>query len=272
MYFTTGDGTPLYYVDQGEGRPLVLLQALMFNADYFWQRNIAELAQAFRVIAPDHRGHGLSGKPNSGYSIAQLADDLGALLEHLDLRDAVLVGFSLGGFVSLRYLQQHAAGRVGALVLMEMTPRLPSAPGWEHPTFGDFPLEAAQGYAAALRADRSIYRDFFNAAFLQPPQGRELEEMLAQTFLTPTDAAAALMDDMVAQDWRAELENIAVPTALFYCHPNNNILPTPLGQWLQRQIPGSTLVLFNHSSHCPFWEEAAMFNRALTGFASGGPA
>jgi len=262
-YFTLSDGVPLYYVDEGQGRPLILLHALMFGADFFWQKNIPELAKSCRVIAVDNRGVGLSGKPNHGYTIERFAEDLHELILQLDLDNAVLGGLSLGGFTSLQYLKSYGADRIGALVLMEMTPRLPSAPGWEHPTFGDFPEEAAKGYGSMLRADRSIYNDFFQAAFLEPPQGGELEAMIANTYLTPTDVAADVIDRMAELDVRADLPNIPVPTSLFYGYPNNRILPTALGQWLNEQIPGSELVTFEHSSHSPFWEEPDKFNAEL---------
>ena len=265
-YFTTSDGVPLYYADQGTGRPLILQHALMFGADFFWQKNIPELARGCRVIALDARGNGLSGKPNTGYNFARLAQDLRELILHLDLRDVVLGGLSLGGFTSIEYLRTFGRDRIGALALMEMTPRLPSAPGWEHPTFGNFPEEMARGYGTAFRANRAIYNDFFNAAFLTPPAGEELAAMLANTWLTPTDAAAELIDQMAARDDRAWLPKIPVPVALFYGYPNNRILPTALGQWLQSQIPGSRLVLFGNSSHSPFWEEPAKFNAELLKF------
>ncbi len=262
-YLTLSDGVPLYYRDEGKGRPLVLLHALMFNADFFWQKNIPELAKDCRVIAVDSRGQGLSGKPNHGYTIEQFAADLQELLVHLDLRDVVLAGLSLGGFTSLEYLKAFGPERIGALVLMEMTPRLSSTPGWEHPTFGDFPEEAARGYGAGLRADRSIYNDFFGAAFLSPPEGDELEAMIAQTYLTPTDVVADVIDRMAELDVRDQLPQIPVPTSLFYGYPNNRVLPTALGQWMQQQIPDSELVLFENSSHSPFWEEPDKFNQEL---------
>lgn len=262
-YFTLSDGVPLYYSDQGQGRPLILLHALMFGADFFWQKNVPELAKSCRVIAVDNRGVGLSGKPNQGYTIERFAEDLHELILQLDLDNVVLGGLSLGGFTSLQYLKSYGADRIGALVLMEMTPRLPSAPGWEHPTFGDFPEEAAKGYGSMLRVDRSIYNDFFQAAFLEPPQGAELEAMIANTYLTPTDVAADVIDRMAELDVRADLPNIPVPTSLFYGYPNNRILPTPLGQWLNEQIPGSELVTFEQSSHSPFWEEPDKFNAEL---------
>lgn len=263
-YYSLSDGVPLYHSDEGSGRPLILQHALTFGADFFWQKNIPELSRSARVIAVDPRGHGLSGKPNHGYSIKQFAADLNELIIGLDLNNIVLAGFSLGGFTSLQYLKDFGAERIGRLVLMEMTPRLPSAPGWDHPTFGDFPEEAAAGYGAALRADRSIYNDFFNAAFLTPPQGDELAAMIANTYLTPTDVAAEVMDDMARQDWRNEISEIGVPTSLLYAYPNNNILPTKLGQWMQDQIPDAELTLFEKSSHSPFWEEPGKFNSELT--------
>jgi pimeloyl-ACP methyl ester carboxylesterase len=265
-YFTTSDGVPLWYSDQGRGRPLILQHALMFGAEFFWQNNAPELAKSCRVIALDPRGIGLSGKPNRGFTIEQFARDLRELILHLDLRDVVLAGLSLGGFTSLEYLRQFGNDRLGALALMEMTPRLPSIEGWEHPTFGSFPLEAAKGYSAALRANRAIYNDFFNAAFLQPPTGPDLAAMVANTWLTPTDVAAEVIDRMVERDERAFVREIRLPTALFYGYPNNRILPTTLGQWLNQQIPGSRLVLFEHSSHSMFWEEPARFNTELARF------
>lgn len=266
-YLTLSDDVPLFFVDEGEGTPIVLLNALMFNASFFWQRNIPELSKHCRVIGLDLRGQGLSGKPNFGYSIAQFARDLDEILTQLELRNVVLVGVSLGGFVSLQYLRDFGTERIGKLVLCEMTPRLPSAPGWEHPTFGEFPIEAARGYGSALRENRSIYRDFFNAAFLEPPTGKLLEDMVAQTYLTPTDVVADIIDEMAERDDRETLKALSVPTALFYGYPNNRILPTALGQWMQSQISDSRLVLFDRSSHSCFWEEADKFNRELIRFS-----
>ena len=262
-YYQLSDGTPCFYRDNGAGRPLVLLNALMFSAEYFWQKNLPELEKRTRVIAVDMRGQGLSGKPNHGYTVKQLAADLHELLEHLELEDAVVLGYSLGGFVALQYLSDFSPRRVGHLVLMEMTPRLSSIAGWEHPSFGDFPQAAAEAYGDSLRKDRAIYNDFFQAAFLEPPTGNDLLEMLAETYLTPTDVAADLIDEMVKQDRRADIARINVPTSLFYCHPNSRILPTPLGEWMAEQLPGSSLVLFENSSHAPFWEEPDKFNQAL---------
>ena len=268
-YIELSDGTPLYYREAGDGRPLVLLQALMFPADYFWQKNIAALARTNRVIALDMRGQGQSAKPNFGYTIERLARDLHEVFEQLDLRDVTLAGLALGALVILEYYKTHGRDRLGRLALMDFTPRLVSAPGWEHPTFGDFPTEAADAYADTVRADRTVLKDFLAGSFADMPPADIFFEMAAQCYLTPTEAAAQLIEDMVRQDLRDVVGTITLPTLLIYGGPKNKTLPTAIGPWLQSRIAGCELVVFEESGHCPFWEEPDKFNDVLSRFAAG---
>lgn len=103
------DGTPLHYYEQGSGPPLLLIHALMYSARYFWKPNLGPLAQGARVIALDMRGHGESGKPNFGYSIEQIANDIEEFLELKKLDKVVIAGVALGGLVALNYLKQFGA-------------------------------------------------------------------------------------------------------------------------------------------------------------------
>ena len=267
-YVWLKDGTPLHYIERGKGRPVVLMNALMYSARYFWRKNIDGLAKGCRVIALDPRGHGESGKPNFGYTVSGLADDLNEFLEAKDLRDVVLVGVALSGFVILDYLRRHGRGRISAIGIVEMTPRLVSAPGWDHPTFGNFPQEAADNFGNGVRQDtsRAGLRGFFQAGYATPIDEATLAEIMAETYLMPTDAIADLCDEMVKQDVRAELASIPVPTLLMYGGPKNNLLPTGVGRWLKDQIPRSHYVEFADSGHNPFIEEADRFNAELLGF------
>ena len=262
------DGTPLFYTEQGSGRPLVLVHGLMFTTRRFWRDNIPELARGARVIALDLRGQGESGKPNFGYTIDKLADDLREFLAIKGLQDAVVLGVALGGLVLLNYLQRFGPERIKAISIVDMTPRLPSAPGWAHPTFGEFPLEAAQGYGAQVRKDRSGMRGFIQVGFAESPSDALLDELFAESYLTPTDVIADMVDDMVRQDFRAFLPTIKLPTLLLYGGAKNKTLPTRVGKWMAEQIPGSTLVEFDDSGHMLFLEEPAKFNRAVLDFVA----
>ncbi len=262
------DGTPLYYHEAGRGRPLVLLPALMYSTRYFWAPNLGPLSAGSRVLALDMRGMGESGKPNFGYTIEGLANDLDEFLAQKGITDAVLVGVALGGLVALNYLKRFGTDRIRGLGIVDMTPRLVSAEGWAHPTFGHFPQEAADAFGAGVRADktRAGLRGFLAAGPAIPPSDVFLNEMMAEAFLTPTDVIADLCDDMVRQDVRADLPGITLPTLLMYGGSKNKILPTGVGKWMAATIPNSRLVEFEESGHLPFLEEPAKFNSALLNF------
>jgi pimeloyl-ACP methyl ester carboxylesterase len=265
-YLRLDDGVPIFYIDEGKGKPLVLIHNLMFGADYFWQKNIPELSEHFRVIAVDMRGHGFSGKPNSGYNVNQLASDINEILIKLDLDDVVLGGMAIGALSILQYLKDFGNDRLSSIILSEVTPRLVSAPGWDHPTFGDFPQEAAAGFADSVRADRDVLNNFVVTGFNQIPNDQILEEMLINTYLTPTEVVAEFVDDMAKKDYRDMLSTINLPTLLLYGGEKNQVFPTSLGQWMQMQIPNSELVIFNDSGHAPFWEESNKYNKSIINF------
>lgn len=267
-YVWLKDGTPLHFIERGSGMPLVLLPALMYSARHSWRHNLDELSAASRVIALDMRGQGESGKPNFGYTIPALAHDLHEFLEIKHVDRAVVVGVALGGLVLLEYLECFGPKRIAAIAIVEMTPRLVSAPGWAHPTFGEFPPEAAAGFGAGVLADKSRagLRDFFAAGYASQPSETAMKEIMAESYLTPTDVVAHLCDEMVKQDKRHLLPNVPVPTLLMYGGAKNRILPTGVGPWMSQQIPGSRYVEFAASGHNPFIEEPAKFNAELLAF------
>lgn len=261
------DGVPLWYEESGAGRPLVLLQAVQLAGGYFWQHNVEALAAHNRVIVLDLRGQGLSGKPSGDHSVVRNAADLAEFLDAMDLTNVFLFGVALGGTVSLQYLKDHGASRIRALGLCEMTPRIISEEGWEHPTFGDFPEEAAVNYGNQVRADRSVLDGFLDVAFAVPPDPRTIAEMKAQLWLTPTETVAAIVDDMVKSDFRTFLPSISVPTLLVYGRRNNPVIPSSVGAWMAERIPQSELVELDGGGHSIFWEDPASFNAAVGDFA-----
>lgn len=267
-YHVLSDGVPLWYEERGSGKPLVLLQGLQFPAGYFWQHNIEALAENNHVIMLDLRGQGLSGKPSDGHTVVQNAADLAEFLDALNIRDAMLLGVAFGGIVALQYLKDYGSSRLRAIGLCEMSPRIMSAPGWEHPTFGDFPEEAASNYGNSVRADRKVLDGFLFAAFADPLDPDIMAAMKAQMYLTPTATVADIIDDMVKPDFRDFLPQIALPTLLIYGRRNNPVMPGRVGAWMAERIPDATLVELNGGGHSIFWEDPAAFNNALNRFAA----
>ena len=266
---TVSDGTPIYYRDQGEGPVLVLLHGLMLSVDGFWTRNLEQLSQSCRVIAIDHRSHGKSGKPAGEHTIAQCARDLHEVLEALDVNNVTLAGVAFGAMVAFDYLRQFGNGRLSRLAIIEAQVRLLNDEGWEHPTFGDFPAEAGQGFLAGCQQSREPLTGFLTGAFAEAPAASEMQRMQHEAWQTPTPAVIDYVADMIAADYRADLPTIDLPCLLVYGRKNNIPIPSELGAWIHRQLADSQLMLFDDSGHSPFYESPDRFNRVLSEFVNG---
>src|ERR1700741_2282857 len=110
---TTKDGVEIFYTDWGSGQPIVFSHGWPLSSDDWDNQILFFLAQGYRVIAADRRGHGRSSQTGDGHDMDHYADDLAAVVEHLDLRDAVHVGHSTGGGGGAHYLARPGGGPGG---------------------------------------------------------------------------------------------------------------------------------------------------------------
>ena len=154
---TSKDGTEIYYKEWGEGPVVTFSHGWPLNSDA-WDGQMLFLAQnGYRVVAHDRRGHGRSSQASSGNDMNGYADDLAAIIEALDLRNATLIGHSTGGGEVTRYIGRHGSKRVAKVVLVAAVPpimlKTPANPE-------GLPMEVFDGLRAGLVKDRSqFYRD-----------------------------------------------------------------------------------------------------------------
>jgi non-heme chloroperoxidase len=160
---TTSDGTQLYFKDWGTGQPVVFSHGWPLSSDS-WESQMIHLAShGYRTIAHDRRGHGRSSQPWNGNEMDTYADDLAALIEHLDLKDVILVGFSTGGGEVARYIGRHGTKRVAKAVLVAAVPPLMVKTA-QNPE--GLALEVFDGLRQASLANRSqLYRDIASGPF-----------------------------------------------------------------------------------------------------------
>jgi non-heme chloroperoxidase len=121
---TTADGTQIYYKDWGDGQPVVFSHGWPLNADAWDDQMLFVASHGYRAIAHDRRGHGRSTQPWNGNDMDTYSDDLAALIDALDLEDAVLVGHSTGGGEVTRYIGRHGTLRIARAVLVSAIPPL----------------------------------------------------------------------------------------------------------------------------------------------------
>lgn len=222
-HFTTSDGTELYYTDQGSGRPVLFSHGWPLSSDA-WQVELKVFADAgYRVIAHDRRGHGRSSQTYTGNDMSTYASDLAQLVDHLDLRDLVVVGHSTGGGEVVRYAAQHGAGRVRAVVTAGAVPPLMLKTD-ANPE--GTPIEAFDGIRANVLHDRSQYwKDLalpffgFNRDGAPVSQGL-IDDFWRQGMLVNLAAAYDCVKAFSETDQTADLQALDVP--IFIAHGDDD--------------------------------------------------
>jgi len=179
-FITTRDGAQIYYKDWGSGQPIVFSHGWPLTADAWEDQMIYLASKGFRCIAHDRRSHGRSSQEWDGNDMDHYADDLAALTEKLDLKDAVHVGHSTGGGEVAHYIGRHGTKRVAKAVLISAVPPLmlktPSNPEGT-------PIEAFDGIRAGSLADRSqFYQDLSAPFFGANRPGAKVSQGLRDSF------------------------------------------------------------------------------------------
>lgn len=264
-YLELPDGVPLFYDDHGSGRTVVLIHGWTMNGS-FWHQNVSALAACNRVVAPDLRGHGASGKTDTGHTLDQYARDIRYLLDHLSVDEVSLVGWSMGTAVILSYIRQFGCDRLRSVAFVDQSPRFLDGEGWKFPLHGGYsPSDLAVFVQGLERARPSVIKPFIASCFADTPSDEVVDAIYAETTKTSTGAAKAVWYDMAYADLRPVLPEVRVPALLTY-GVRSKIFPGPLDEWLMTQLPNAKTVPFQHSGHAPFSEEPERFNEVLGNF------
>jgi non-heme chloroperoxidase len=217
---TTQDGTEIFYKDWGAGQPIVFSHGWPLSSDDWDPQMMFFLQHGYRVIAHDRRGHGRSAQVADGHDMDHYADDLAALVAHLDLRDAVHVGHSTGGGEVARYLGRHGEDRVARAALISSVPPLMVQTG-DNP--GGLPKSVFDGFQAQLAQNRSqFYRDLPTGPFygFNRPGAKPAEAIVENWWRQGmAGGAKAHYDGIVAfsqTDFTEDLKKITVPVLVMH--------------------------------------------------------
>jgi len=268
----TENGTPieLYYEDHGSGRPVVLIHGWPLSGRA-WEAQLPTLIDAgYRVVTYDRRGFGRSSQPWEGYDYDTFAADLDVLMNALDLRDATLVGFSMGGGEVVRYLSRYGSDRVAAAVLAgAVPPYLYAAP--DNPDGGLDDATIAE-FEAGVRSDRLAFLDGFLRNFFATGERTDLVSDPQREYARDLAAGASpkgTLDCIAAfgrTDFRPDLAAVSVPTLVLH-GDSDGIVPFEVsGKRTHETLADSTLVLVEGAPHGFTVTHAEQVNRALLDF------
>ena len=250
---TTSDGTQIYYKDWGAGRPVVFSHGWPLSSDA-WEAQMLFLSQnGYRTVAHDRRGHGRSSQPGDGNEMDTYADDLAALIEHLDLHDAVLVGHSTGGGEVTHYVGRHGTARVAGVVLVGAV--VPLMLKTEANPDG-VPMQVFDDIRAASLKDRSqFYQDFASGPFFgfNRPGAPVSQGLIDSFWMQGMMGGAKNLYECVAAfsatDFTEDLERFDVPTLIIH-GDDDQVVPIHVSAMKSSKlVPGAVLKVYPGGAH-----------------------
>lgn len=260
---TTSTGVGLHYAETGSGRPIVFLHGWAMSGRVW--RFQEELSPSGRLLFPDQRGHGQSA-PGPSYAVEDFAQDLASFFEILDLRDAVLVGWSMGVQIAIEAFP-GIKGRLAALVLVAGTPRFTATGGYPHGK----PAIEVKGLGVRLRRDHhKTMGEFFRGMFVdgemdQKQYQRIVHEIIMGGHAPDTEAALKSLMILSQVDLRDRLATMEVPVLLVH-GDGDTICPASASGYMAQRFPQVTLKIMEGCGHAPFMTRPQEFNGLVRDF------
>lgn len=261
MPYVQCNGADIYYEDHGEGQLIVFLHGVMCGLRFF-EPQLAGLADRYRTVAVDFRGHGRSEKTDLGHTVAQYARDVHSFMEQRDLDDVVLVGWSMGAFVSWDYVDQFGTERIRGLVDVDIEA---SRFQWDEYDYGLTDLDGLKDTLALAQRDRTSLIERFTEQVFKDPTAEARTVQFDEMSRTPPPIKSAILFDALTRDYRTVLPEIDVPM-LVCAGAGETRGPVAAVRHVADLVPDATFERFEDSGHCPPFEEPERFNQVLSRF------
>nr|WP_091661429.1 alpha/beta hydrolase [Massilia sp. PDC64] len=272
-YVRTKDGVDIFYKDWGSGTPIVFSHGWPLSSDDWDSQMMYFVQRGFRVIAHDRRGHGRSTQVGSGHDMDHYADDLAAVVQHLDLKGAIHVGHSTGGGEVVRYLARHGQSRASKAVLIAAVPpimvKTASNPG-------GLPKDVFDGIQQQVATNRAqFYRDLpsgpfygFNRPGVKPQEGI-IQNWWRQGMM---GGAKAHYDGVVAfsqTDFTEDLKKITLPVLVQHGDDDQIVPYADSGVLSAKLLPHGTLKTYKGFPHGMPTTQADVINADILAFIKG---
>lgn len=253
MFFKNKDNMEIFYKDSGniDDKPIVFLHAWGSNHtdfDYTFEN-----LEGYRRVVYDHRGFGNSEKPEKKISLKHLANDLYDLIGYLELKNVILVGYSMGASVLYKYIELFGTNNISAVVICDMTPKMTCDNGWKYGILDGKYSKDDVLETMALHFDdlTEAYMQLYKAIdpSLNEKNDRALKRMI-EIDLSKNSyySITAMWFSLCYEDFRKSIKKIDIPTGLFFAHPGSLINPETV-EYLESHIKDTYTHIFEESTH-----------------------
>ncbi|WP_258171138.1 alpha/beta fold hydrolase [Paenibacillus sp. R14(2021)] len=253
-YVTVEKNVRLYVEDVGKGKPVVFLHGWPFNHEMFEYQQNTLPAKGIRFIGIDLRGFGKSDHTYNGNNMQTYAEDVRAVIEKLNLKDATLLGFSMGSTVATQYMTKYQDNRVSKLILTAAP-----TPKW------GLPKEAIDGLVVGLIQDRPKALAVGADTFVTKPSTEYLTWLSQLGLEADPHASIESIKSVAATDLTGKLNKIKVPTLILHGVQDKTV-PFAVAEELHKEIKNSKLVPFENSGHGLFYDEKDKYNEQIINF------
>jgi non-heme chloroperoxidase len=262
-------GATLYYEDYGAGRPVVLIHGYPLSSSSWEKQLPALLGAGYRVVTYDRRGFGKSSHPAAGYNYDTFAADLHRLLEHLELREFALVGFSMGGGEIARYCGKYGSAGVAKAVIISGVPPYLIKTAHNPEGIDRTVFEVIQ---KEVEMDRYVFfaeffKSFYNTDLLL---GKRVSERAIHASWAVAAGASAIASLACVPTWyedfRQDLARVDVPTLVIHGDDDRIVPLEAAGQRTARLVKGARLHVVKGGPHGLIWTHAEEINTTLLGF------
>jgi non-heme chloroperoxidase len=267
---TTADGTEIFFKDWGSGQPIVFSHGWPLSADDWDAQMMFFLRQGYRVIAHDRRGHGRSTQTSDGHDMDHYADDMKAVVDHLDLQNAIHIGHSTGGGEVTRYLARHGGSRAAKAVLISSVPPL-MVRTENNP--GGLPKSVFDGFQEQVATARAqFYLELATGPFYGYNRpGAKVSQGVIQNWWRQgmMGGAKAHYDGIVAfsqTDFTEDLKGISLPVLVMHGDDDQIVPYADSGPLSAKLVKNGTLKTYHGFPHGMPTTEAATINADLLDF------
>lgn len=264
-HMITSDKAKIYYKLKGQGVPIIFIHGFSENHSCFRIQERA-LSKSYKVITYDLRGHGESSRGEEELNLERLAKDLKELIDHLQLEDVNLVGWSMGASIIFEYIRNFGLEKLSKICIIDKSPKPINDETWKLGLYyGAYAMEDAIKDLDLIKRDWMGFGEQFIKTMAPYFNENQMEIAKDKLNLNNPQVMYSMWQSMIQKDYRSILDKISIPTLILFGE-NSTLYSIEAGEYLRDNIRDSKLIVFEDCTHLLVLENPVKFNKLLSEF------